>query len=122
MNKTIVVVDDEKDIRGLIDIILSAQRYTVIPAKSGQELFDVLARIRPDLILLDVMMPGLDGFEVCGRLKQSPATRDIPVVMLTVMADPREVQKGWEAGADAYLTKPFEPQEFEREIRAILGA
>lgn len=122
MQKTIIVVDDEKDILGLIQKILTFQDYTILPAKNGKEMFEILQTTHPDMILLDIMMPGLDGYEICNRLKNEASTRDIPVVMLTVLTDPRDVQKGKDAGATAYLTKPFEPEDLEREIRTVLGS
>ncbi|MCK5243539.1 response regulator [bacterium] len=121
MKKTIVVVDDEEDILGLIEKILSSNSYSVLLAKNGKELFELLSRIKPDLIVLDVMMPGKDGYAICGHLKQKLETKDIPIMMLTVLADSSHVEKGKKMGAAAYLTKPFEPRELERQIKKILS-
>ncbi|MCD4814122.1 response regulator [bacterium] len=121
MKKKIIVVDDEKDILGLVEKILAFNNYSVALAKDGSELLEKLETFHPDLIILDVMMPGFDGYEICRRLKSEDATKAIPVMLLTVLADPSNIQKGKDAGATAYLTKPFEPRELEREIKKILN-
>jgi len=121
VKKTIVVVDDEKDILGLIEKILSFNHYSIILAKNGKELFEILSKGKPDLILLDIMMPGNDGYEICNQLKADPETRDIPVIILTVLADSSHMEKGKTLGVSAYLTKPFEPKELERQIKRLLG-
>jgi DNA-binding response OmpR family regulator len=121
VNKTIVVVDDEKDILGLIEKILAFNNYSILLAKDGKELFEILDRTTPDLIILDVMMPGKDGYDICAVLKEKPETKEIPVMMLTVLADPVHIEKGKKLGVVAYLTKPFEPRELEQQIKNILS-
>lgn len=120
VKKTILIADDEEDILALVEKILTQENYRVLTARNGRELFKLLDESTPDLILLDVMMPTMDGYEVCHQLKTSPATKHIPVVMLTVLATPNNIRKGMEMGAAAYLTKPFDPSILGREIKSLL--
>lgn len=103
--KTILVVDDEKTNLLLLHHIL-APEYTILTARSGQETLDRVAAAQPDLILLDIMMPDMDGFEVIRQLKRNPANRDIPIIFLTASNDVEDEQRGLELGAVDYLTKP----------------
>jgi len=119
VSKTILVVDDEEEILTLVSKILS-EDYRVERARNGLEMFQVLESVKPDLILLDVMMPASEGYELCRQLKSASATQDIPVVLLTVLATPASVRKGMEMGASAYLTKPFDPFVLGREIKTLL--
>lgn len=118
--KKILVVDDEQDILKLIEKILSDASYQIILAKNGDEMFELLRKSKPDLILLDVMMPGINGYEICHLLKNNPDTAHIPVVMLTVLSGPQDASKGMSMGAEAYLAKPFDPDELGREIKRVL--
>lgn len=120
MAKKIIVVDDEEDILLLMRRILENRNYEVALSKNGQELFTRLKTERPDLIILDVMMPGISGFEVCRQLKSLPETKQIPVLLLTVLMDKNDVRRGMASGADAYLNKPFDPDLLIREIDGIL--
>jgi DNA-binding response OmpR family regulator len=120
MPQTIMIVDDETDIRDLVRRVLTSEGYEVLEAGNGQELFHVLETSRPDLILMDVMMPAMDGYELCSRLKSNAAYRSIPVVILTVLATAASLRKGLDAGAAAYLTKPFDPSVLGEKIRALL--
>lgn len=121
MKKKILIVDDEKDIRSLIEKILGNISYEVSQAKDGQEMFNLLEKNKPDLILLDVMMPGVNGYEICHLLKRNPDTASIPVVLLTVLSGPQDASKGMAMGAAAYLTKPFDPDDLGQEIEHILN-
>lgn len=121
MRKKIIIVDDEKDIRSLIEKILGEDSYDILQAKDGQELFDLLEKNQPDLILLDVMMPGVNGYEICHLLKRNSDTAAIPVVMLTVLSGPQDASKGMAMGASAYLTKPFDPDDLGQEIENIIN-
>jgi DNA-binding response OmpR family regulator len=118
--KTILVIDDEKDLIKLIDLHLSKEGYLVIGAKNGIEGLDIALKHKPDLILLDIMMPKLDGLEVCKRLKSAIETSRIPVVMLTAKAQETDKVIGLELGADDYITKPFSPRELVARVKAIL--
>lgn len=121
MRKKIIIVDDEKDIRSLIEKILGGDDYDLLQAKDGHELFELLKSNQPDLILLDVMMPGVNGYEICHLLKRNSDTADIPVVMLTVLSGPQDASKGMAMGASAYLTKPFDPDDLGKEIQHLLN-
>src|SRR5262245_37046771 len=107
MTKKILAVDDERAILRLVQVNLERAGYRVVMASDGREAMEKVASERPDLIVLDVMMPYMDGFEVLRTLKRNPATRDIPVIMLTAKAQDADIFEGLKSGADCYLTKPF---------------
>lgn len=119
MAKKILAVDDEKHIVRLVQVNLERQGYVVVTAFDGKEALEKVATEHPDLIVLDVMMPYKDGFEVLQDLKKDPATRDIPVIMLTAKAQDADVFRGWQSGADCYLTKPFNPMELTMFVKRI---
>src|SRR5438876_786656 len=108
MPATILVVDDEPANRELMVALLEPQGYAVLTAEDGQEALDLFANHPPDLVLLDVMMPRLDGVEVCRRLKNNPETRLTPVVLVTALSALDDRVRGLEAGADDFLAKPVE--------------
>lgn len=117
----VLVADDDPLIRELIQFRLERSGYAVVMAADGDEAL-ALARDRlPDLAVLDVMMPGLNGYEVTRRLRAEEATRRIPIILLTARVQEADVAQGFEAGADDYLTKPFSPQELRARVQAILG-
>jgi DNA-binding response OmpR family regulator len=116
----ILVVDDEEDIRYLLQISLEQEGFRVVTASSGREALHFIADNRPDLVVLDVMMPEIDGFEVLRRLKENEATCHIPVVMLTAKDSTSAVVSGLEIGADFYWTKPFKVPDLARTVRLIL--
>jgi DNA-binding response OmpR family regulator len=120
--KTILVVDDEVEILNLVQKILTNGDYRIITAKNAEETFLTLEKENPDLILLDVMMPEVDGFEVCRRLKAEARTKDIPVIMLTVLATNSDIRKALDLGAMAYLIKPFDPDVLAKEIQNVLSS
>jgi two-component system alkaline phosphatase synthesis response regulator PhoP len=115
----IVIVDDESAIRELVKFNLEKAGYTVREAADGQTAL-ALAREKPDLIVLDLMLPGLDGLEVCRSLKGARDTAGIPIIMLTARDDEFDKVVGLELGADDYLTKPFSPRELVARIKAVL--
>lgn len=119
-NENILVVDDEKDILELVRYNLAKAGYEVQCAASGEAALDLLERSVPDLILLDLMLPGLDGLDVCRRLKQDERTRSVPVIMLTARGEDADIVAGLELGADDYITKPFSPRVLVARIRAVL--
>ncbi len=98
---------------------LERQGYEVLTAFDGKEALQKVEEERPDLVVLDVMMPYMDGFEVLQNLKRNPDTRDIPVIMLTAKAQDADVFKGWQSGVDCYLTKPFNPMELISFVKRI---
>lgn len=114
--KTILVVDDEKLNITVLKAILD-EDYNVIPAKSGEQAFNRIANNPPDLILLDLVMPDMDGFEVCKRLKQNSATFDIPVIFVTAQGEEENERKGLELGAIDYITKPFRPEIVKTRVQ-----
>lgn len=117
----ILVIEDDPDIQQLIHLSLEfTGGYQVALASNGPEGLEKAAGENPDLILLDAMMPGMDGFEVCRRLKADPATAAIPVVFLTAKAQASEIEEGLRLGASGYLTKPFDPMRLKDEIEGYL--
>jgi two-component system, cell cycle response regulator len=108
MTARVLVVDDIITNVKLLEARLAAEYFEVLTATSGQEALDVCARERVDVVLLDVMMPGMDGFEVCRRLKANPLTHHLPVIMVTALDQPSDRVHGLEAGADDFLTKPVD--------------
>jgi two-component system response regulator MprA len=116
----VLVIDDEENIVEFIRLGLRYEGFQVEAASEGEEGITKAQRIDPELIILDLMMPGIDGIEVCQRLRANPITRDIPILMLTAKDDVRDRIIGLDAGADDYLTKPFDFDELLARIRAIL--
>jgi two-component system alkaline phosphatase synthesis response regulator PhoP/two-component system response regulator VicR len=119
MPKKILAVDDERHIVRLVQVNLEREGYTVVTAYDGKEALEKVEAEQPDLIVLDVMMPYMDGFEVLQNLKKNQATREIPVIMLTAKAQDADVFRGWQSGVDCYLTKPFNPQELKAFVKRI---
>ncbi len=120
MKETILIVEDEKDIAKMLDYNLKKEGYKVIIADDGEDALDAANTKHPDLILLDLMLPGLDGLEVCKELKGERKTKSIPVIMLTAKAQESDKVVGLELGADDYVTKPFSPRELIARIKAVL--
>lgn len=119
--KKVLLAEDDPDIQKVAKMSLKfAGVAEVTVVDNGEECLAAVERDRPDVILLDVMMPKLDGYETCRRLKANPATKAIPVIFLTAKAQQFEVKKGMDLGACGYLTKPFNPMTLQAEIAAIL--
>src|SRR5713101_4993576 len=116
----ILVVDDEPDILELVQYNLSKDNYDVMGVESGEEALAQVHATPPDLIVLDLMLPGVDGLEVCRVLKRDTRTAAIPIVMLTARGEEADMVAGLELGADDYLTKPFSPRVLLARIRAVL--
>ena len=117
MGTRILAVEDDERIREAVKLALEDEGWTVEGAASGEEAVDLFARQVPDVVLIDIMLPGIDGFELCRTLRRSS---DVPIVMVTARNDTHDVVAGLEAGADDYLTKPFAPKELSARIRALL--
>ena len=115
--ETILVVDDEASIRRILETRLSMIGYQVVTASDGEEAIEAFHRVLPDLVVLDVMMPKLDGYGVCQELRKES---DVPIVMLTALGDVADRITGLELGADDYVVKPFSPKELEARIRCVL--
>jgi two-component system alkaline phosphatase synthesis response regulator PhoP len=117
----ILAVDDEPHILKLVAFSLKAGGFEVIEASDGLSAIAIAEAEQPDLILMDVMMPVLDGFEACRRLKENPATKDIPVVMLTAKTQLSEQKAGLDCGAADYICKPFTPKDLVAQVQEFLG-
>jgi DNA-binding response OmpR family regulator len=117
----VLAADDDEDILALVAFRLERSGYTVIQARDGQEALDLALSEKPDLAVLDVMMPKLDGFELTRRLRSEEATSRMPIILLTARAQDTDVAQGFDAGADDYIRKPFSPQELRTRVQAILG-
>ncbi len=122
MGKRVLIADDEPNIVASLEFLMEQAGFEVMLAANGQEALELVASFRPDLVLLDVMMPVKNGYEVCQSLKSDPATRGVKVVMLSAKGRDVEVAKGLELGADAYVTKPFSTRDLVAQIRDMLGA
>ncbi len=122
LHKKILACDDEKHIVRLIQVNLERAGFDVITANDGKEALLKIQNERPDLVVLDVMMPYMDGFEVLQNLRRHAHTRDIPVIMLTAKAQDAYIFKGWQSGVDCYLTKPFNPMELLSFVKRIFNS
>ena len=120
MKETILIVEDEKDIVKMLDYNLKKEGYKTLVANDGEDALDMANTKLPDIILLDLMLPGVDGLEVCKELKSERKTSAIPVIMLTAKAQESDKVVGLELGADDYVTKPFSPRELIARIKAVL--
>lgn len=118
--RRILIADDEEDIKFVVKFHLESQGYEVITAFDGLDTLALAESEKPDLILLDVMMPVMNGFEVARKLRDNPLTMDIPVVMLSAAAKGESIKQALESGARDYLVKPFEPQKLDEVIQRIL--
>ena len=117
----ILVVDDEIYIVHILDFSLGMEGYEVLTALDGEQALEKARTEKPDLIVLDIMMPKLDGYETCKRLKADPETKDVPVILLSAKGRNVDQKVGFEVGADDYITKPFSPRKLVERINAILG-
>lgn len=120
MKETILIVEDEKDIVKMLEYNLSKEGFKILSANNGEDALDLVHRHLPDLIILDLMLPEMDGLEVCKELKKESKTAHIPIVMLTAKSQEADKIVGLELGADDYVTKPFSPRELTARIKAIL--
>ncbi len=118
--RKIVVIEDEPDILEAIQYNLERENFKVIAATSGDQGLKTVVREGPDLLLLDLLLPGLDGLEVCRRLKMDPVTQGIPIIMVSAKGEESDIVLGLGVGADDYVTKPFKPKELIARVRAVL--
>jgi len=119
--KRILIAEDERDIRDLIAFTLRFAGYEVLTANNGEEAVQMTQKELPDLVLTDVRMPKMTGYEACKQIKADPTTQHIPVVFLSAKGQEAEVQSGMAAGADEYLLKPFAPDQLTRKVAEILS-
>ena len=118
---TILVADDDTDIRDLVVFKLEQAGYDVVPVGDGLAALEGVRRHAPDLCVLDLMMPGLSGLDVCAELRRDPTTAALPVIMLTAKAQEADVTAGFATGADDYVVKPFSPRELLSRVQAVLA-
>ena len=118
--KRILLVDDEKDMVFAVKLQLEANHYEVLTAGDGQEALDKSRKEKPDLIILDLMLPKIDGYKVCRMLKFDEKYKKIPIIMFTARVQKSDEKLGFEVGADAYITKPFEPKMLMAKIKELL--
>ena len=119
--KKILVVEDEQDLLTLQSMLLSIEGYTVEGVMDGQTALDVVETMKPDRILLDIMLPEVDGFQVCRQLKSNEATRRIPIIILTAKKSKEDLVMGDQAGADMYITKPYKTSMVIEAIQRLLS-
>lgn len=120
MRETILIVEDEKDIVKMLEYNLKKEGFKTLSARNGEDALDLAQSEHPGLIILDLMLPGIDGLEVCKVLKNETKTSSIPIIMLTAKSQESDKIVGLELGADDYVTKPFSPRELVARIRAVL--
>ena len=116
----ILIAEDERDIRDLVAFTLRFAGHEVVVATNGEEAVETALQANPDLILMDVRMPRMTGYEACKVMKANPELKDIPVVFLTARGQESEIQQGLDAGAEEYLLKPFAPDQLTTRVKAIL--
>lgn len=119
MVKKILVVDDEKDFLRVVNQTLVEAGYKVITALNGKEALEKVRSEAPDMMILDINMPGIDGYQVCKNIRQDPLYKRLPIIMLTVRKDTKDQVKGMELGSDEYMTKPFDPEELLLRVKKI---
>ena len=120
MPKKILIVDDEPNIVLSVEFLMKRSGYDVVTATDGQEALDLLAEVMPDLMILDVMMPRKNGFEVCAEVRADQRFQKLPILMLSAKGREAEVKKGLSLGADAYITKPFSTHELAEKVSELL--
>ena len=120
MPKEILIVDDEPNVVVPIQFLMEQQGYFVMIAERGEDALDLIYKYKPDLVLLDIMLPGIDGFEVCEIVRLNPNYRDIKIIFLTAKGREVDIAKGLALGADAYITKPFSNDELVEKVKELL--
>jgi DNA-binding response OmpR family regulator len=120
MPKKVLVCDDELYILESVSYVVRGEGFQAITAEDGEQGLALAELERPDLILLDVMMPGKNGFQICQQLKQNPTTRGAYLILLTAMGQERDAEEGYRCGADEYMTKPFSPRNLRKRLHELL--
>lgn len=120
MPKEILIVDDEPGVVAAIQFLMEQQGHNVLIAERGEDALDLIYKYRPDLVILDIMLPGISGWEVCEITRLNPDYRDVKIVFLTARGDEGEIARGLALGADAYITKPFSNDQFIAKVNALL--
>jgi DNA-binding response OmpR family regulator len=119
--KTILIVDDEKQLVSLVKLHMEMAGYEVLSAKDGEEALEIVRKESPDLIILDLMIPKIDGWEVCRRIRAESKVGNIPIIMLSARTETEDKLKGYECGTDDYVTKPFSPRELVARVKRVLA-
>ena len=120
--KKVLIVDDRQEVRELVEVTLRVKEYRIFEASNAKEAIEIVRAEKPDLILMDIMMSeGMDGLEATRILKNDPETKECPIVMLTAKGQKTDLEKGFEAGAEDYIIKPFSPLELIKKVEEILG-
>jgi DNA-binding response OmpR family regulator len=120
MPKEILIVDDEPSIVVPVQFLMQQQGYNVLVAEDGHDALDMIYKYQPDLVLLDIMLPGIDGYEVCEIVRLNPKLRDVKIIFLTAKGREVEIAKGLALGADDYITKPFSNAELIAKVKTVL--
>ena len=120
--KKVLVVDDDPYVFELVQLYVASDQIEVLQALDAYTGLDLVVRQQPDLIVLDVMMPGMDGLEMCHRIREIPAVESTPIIILSAKAEKGDIEAGYEAGADEYVTKPFEPEELAAQIEQMMSS
>jgi CheY-like chemotaxis protein len=120
--KKLLMADDESGVRSLVRMTFEGDGYEILEASDGNQALKLAREHQPDLVLLDVAMPGMSGFDVCRSLKEDPETQQIKVIMLTAKAQQMDIEEGQKSGADDYFTKPFSPVVLMKKVEEIFGA
>lgn len=120
MPKEILIVDDEPGVVAAIQFLMEQQGHNVLIAERGEDALDLIYKYRPDLVILDIMLPGISGWEVCEITRLNPDYRDVKIVFLTARGDEGEIARGLALGADAYITKPFSNDQLIAKVNALL--
>ena len=121
MDKCILVVDDDKEVREILSFVLKHNGFEVVVASSGAQIQEVLLQRVPDLILLDVMMPGEDGYHLCRYLRQNPLTQNVPIMIMTAHSEDIYQRISKDVGASQHITKPFHPLDLTEKVKALLN-
>ena len=121
MAKIILIVDDEHNVIVPLQFLMEQDGYQVMSAESGEAALEIIDRFRPDLVLLDVMLPGIDGYEVCEIVRLNPALKDIKIIFLTAKGREEDIASGMVLGADQYITKPFSNAYVVESVRSLAG-
>ncbi len=121
MTSIVLVVDDEDMTRKLLRLMLERDGFTILEAEDGQQALEVIAESKPDIVILDVMMPNMDGFTTCQELRSQPETADLPIILLSARTQAEAVRTGLQSGADRYMTKPISKPELVQTITDLLA-
>lgn len=121
MSKTILIVEDEQNLVELLKYRLEANEYKVETAFDGEEGLKKIKKVNPDLVILDIMMPKMHGYDVCRLAKEDKKTKNIPIIILTARAQNKDITEAMDCGADAFLSKPFEPAVLLKKVKELIG-